>query len=142
VIADVLHLAAAGIWMGTLLVILVVSLPHVTAAGARDVIAAYSPWALTGAATLAATGVLASWLHLQELPNLWQSRYGLVLCLKLALVAAVVALGAYNWKRTTPQLASSSGLVKLGAAVRAELAIAAAVFAVTAVLVATALPGE
>lgn len=142
VAADIAHLAAAGAWMGTLLVIAIDTLPVRDGASAAAVIRAFSPLALTSAAILTATGLLASWLHVQELTFLWGSTYGRVLCLKLALVVAVVAVGAVNWRRLTPRILEPGGVGRLAAAARAELTIAAAVFAVTAVLVATALPGE
>ncbi|MCC6317267.1 MAG: CopD family protein [Gemmatimonadaceae bacterium] len=140
--ADVVHLVAAGLWIGTLFVIVVDRLPGSTPASAGVVIRAFSPWALTSAATLGATGVFASWLHVGTLPALWGSSYGRMVLLKLSLVAAVAVVGAINWRRLTPGLLRPDGVQRLAASARVELALAAAVFAATAVLVATPLPGE
>ncbi|HEX5631585.1 MAG TPA: CopD family protein, partial [Gemmatimonadales bacterium] len=142
VASDVLHLAAAGLWMGTLVVIVTVALPRSDGISADTMIRAFSPYALGGAATLAATGLFASWLHVRHPLLAWESTYGRVLLLKIALVAGVVAVGAVNWRRLTPQLTAPGGVARLARAARVELALAAAVFLVTAVLVATPLPGE
>ena len=142
VAADVVHLLAAGAWIGTLAVLVLVALPLSDGARAGVLVRAFSPWALGGAATLGATGLFASWLHVQRLPLLWGSVYGQRLLLKLALVAAVAALGALNWRRLTPRLGEPSGARRLAGAARIELAVAAGVLLVTAVLVATPLPNE
>lgn len=142
VAGDVLHLAAAGMWIGTLVVIVSVALPRSDGISADTLIRAFSPYALGGAATLAATGLFASWLHVRNPFLVWDSTYGRVLLLKIALVAGVAAVGAVNWRRLTPQLTSPGGVARLARAARGELALAAAVFLVTAVLVATPLPGE
>jgi putative copper export protein len=142
VAADIAHLLAAGVWVGTLALVLLVALPGASSATAIALVRGFSPWALAGAATLAATGVFASWLHLQELGFLWSSDYGRRLLLKVFLVATVAAIGAVNWKRMTPKLAQPDGTRRLARAARIELVVAVAVLAVTAVLVATPLPGE
>lgn len=142
VFADMLHLVAAGLWIGTLFVIMVALVPGRDGAGVARLITAFSPWALTSAATLGATGTFAAWLHVHELPFLWGSAYGRMVLLKVALVAVVAVFGAINWRRITPQLTQPGGVARLAASARTELMIAALVLAATAVLVATPLPGE
>ena len=44
-------------------------------------------------------GVITAWRHLKYLSALWTTPYGYALLLKLALVAAVFSLGAWNWRR-------------------------------------------
>lgn len=142
VLADALHLAASGVWIGTLAVLVVQVLPVARGSSARAAIAAFSPLALTSAAVLAATGSLASWLHVRHVPLLWGTTYGRVLLLKLALVLGVAGIGAVNWRRLTPRLTEPEGLARLARAARVEVTVAAAVLLVTAFLVATPLPGE
>jgi copper transport protein len=147
--ADAAHLLAAGAWLGTLCLIVVTVLRPANAANLAThaevvalMIRRFSPVALTAAATLAVTGVFASWLHVDEVASLWRTRYGQLLLLKMAALGAVVALGAWNWRRVTPQLATSAGVRMLRRSARLELAASIAVVAITAVLVATPLPGE
>jgi putative copper export protein len=142
VVADAVHLIAGGVWMGTLFVLVSVALPRADSAAAIAIVRRFSPCALTGAAVLGATGAFASWLHVRHLPLLWDSLYGRVLLLKLALVGVVVALGAINWKRMTPRLAEAEGTARLTASARREVAVALLVLLATAVLVATPLPNE
>lgn len=142
VVADALHLVAAGIWVGTLAVLAVVRLAAMSAPEATATVRAFSPWALGGAATLAVTGLFASWLHVATPANLVGTPYGRALLLKVGLVAGVAALGAWNWKRVTPQLPAPGGLERLRRSARAEVVVAVLVLLVTASLVATSLPGE
>lgn len=142
VVADILHLVAGGLWIGTLFVLMVALVPGRDGAGVARLITAFSPWALSSAATLGATGTFASWLHVQELPFLWGSGYGRMVLVKVALVVVVGVFGAINWRRITPQLTQPGGVARLAGSARTELIIAALVLAATAVLVATPLPGE
>ncbi len=142
VVAHMAHLLAAGTWIGTLAVLTIVWLPTAPAANARDWIARFSPWALTGAATLGATGLFLSWIHVGELQMVWGSGYGRTLLLKIALVVLIVLLGAINWKRLAPALMHPGGTDRLRASARREVALGALALLVTAFLVATSLPGE
>lgn len=149
VVADWLHVLGAGAWLGGLAVVVAVGVPTAmrldTATRDRavaDLVHAFSPTALAFASLVAATGVLASWLHLGHVAALWQSDYGRTLLLKLALVAAVVAAGAYNWRRVRPALGGGGVTGRLRRATATELAVAALVLAATAVLVATPPPEE
>jgi putative copper export protein len=142
VLADLLHLAAAGLWIGTLFVITRTIVPGGHPQTVTGAITRFSPWALTSAATLGATGTFAAWLHVAELRYLWGSGYGRMVLVKVALVATVGLIGAINWKRITPQCHTPAGVAKLRTSARAELFIAALVYLATAILVATPLPGE
>lgn len=142
---DTVHVLAAGAWLGTLGAVAFVALPIARHAGGETmtrVLARFSPVALASAGALAATGVFASWLHLETLAALWTSDYGLMLVRKLVLLAGVAAVGAYNWKVVTPRLAATGDLTALRRSTAIELTLALALVAVTAVLVATPLPAE
>ena len=52
-----------------------------------------------GSAAVVPFGVITVWRHLKYLSALWTTPYGYALLLKLALVAAVFSLGAWNWRR-------------------------------------------
>lgn len=146
VVADTVHVLAAGGWLGTLLIVLTVGLPvFARVASSRTaamaaVLRAFSPLALMFAAVLALTGVYAAWLHLPDLGSLWSSAYGRTLLLKLAALSLVAIAGAYNWRRAKPALERGGDMAPLTRSAGAELAVGAVVLAVTAVLVATPPP--
>ena len=138
--ADALHVSAAGTWLGTLFVFaLVVILPRHE--GALACVRAFSPVALISASTLAITGLWASYVHVGTWSAVLGSTYGRTLCVKLALVAGVAAVGAYNWRWATPKMVAGDQHAFRNSA-RAELLLGALVLLATAILVATPLPGE
>jgi putative copper export protein len=139
--ADVLHVVAGGLWVGTLAVLVVLGFTR--SETDLETVRAFSPLALGSAAVLALSGVIAAWSHLGMVSALWTTMYGRTLLIKLALVGCVLACGAYNWKRVTPRLAAGDpgGRPAFARAVAAELACGVLVFLATAILVATPLPG-
>lgn len=149
VTADALHIIGAGGWLGTLLVTVVAGLP-VTLRGepgtrgreAAGLINAFSPLALGCAGLLVATGLVAAWLHLGSLPELWRSSYGTVLLIKLGVILVLVAVAAANWRILRPALGTDGATRRIRGSAIAELGLATLVLAVTAVLVATPPPTE
>lgn len=138
------HEFAASLWLGTLLVVLVAGLPAILrsqlgserrGALVAELVARFSPLALSAATLLAITGVITAWRHLKFVAALWTTSYGYALDIKLLVVAIVIGLGAWNWKRMTPRLGSESAAFELRRSAKAELTFAAIVLAVTAVLV-------
>jgi len=145
------HMLAGGIWIGTLFVVLVAGFPAVLESRAgsdrRGVLAAqmvntFSPMALVAAGVLATFGVITAWQHLKRLEALWTTPYGFALITKLCVVAAVAALGAWNWRRQRPRLGTDQATMGLRRSAAAELIAAAVVLAVTAVLVSLPSPSE
>lgn len=142
---DALHVTAAGAWLGTLFVLLVAAFPAARLAApsvGADVLARFSPLALASGGIVAGTGLFAAWLHLETLSALWTTDYGLALVRKLVVLAGVAALGAYNWRVVTPRVRATGSLGALKRSALVELALAVALVVLTAVLVATPLPGE
>jgi putative copper export protein len=142
VAADVAHVVASGLWVGTLAVLAVTWFPRGTPAQVARVVPRFSGMALIGAAVLGATGVFAGWLHVRTVDLLFASSYGWLLLAKVAAVGVTAGIGAYNWKRVTPRLHEQAGVWRLRRSALAEVLVAALALALTAVLVATALPGE
>lgn len=142
---DALHVTAAGGWLGTLLLLAVAALP---AAGrdapgiGAELLSRFSLLALASGGIVAVTGLFASWLHLESLPALWTTSYGLALVRKLVILAGVAALGAYNWRVVTPRVRATGDVGALRRSALVELALAVVLVALTAVLVATPLPAE
>lgn len=142
---DALHVTAAGAWLGTLFVIVTAALPVVRRGVpglAPVLLARFSSLALASGGVVALTGLFAAWLHLESLPALWTTPYGLALVRKLVVLGGVAALGAYNWRVVTPRVRSTGDAGALQRSAVAELALAALLVALTAILVATPLPGE
>lgn len=144
-----LHVMAGGLWLGTLFVLVVAVFPVVLRGevpGGRGgtlvaaVIARFSRLALFSSALLAITGVITAWRHLKYVAALWTTPYGWALDVKLLLVATVVTLGAFNWKRVSPGLGTESGTRRLDRSSRAELTVAGLVLIVTAILISLPAP--
>lgn len=140
--ADGLHLLAGGAWLGQLAVLAATSLrrPAAPASLLLERLNAFSPVALASAAVVAATGTFSAWLHLHRVSDLWTSGYGRLLAIKLLLFAAVLAFGAWNWRRATPKLRATADSGMIARSIRGELMMAALVILVTAWFVASSPP--
>lgn len=141
--ADALHVWAAGGWVGGLGILL--ALDHWvrrqnTGPALATLVPLFSPVALASAGVLAATGLLASYRHLNGLGDLWATEYGRWLSVKILLVLGVMSLGALNWRRLTPGLGAAAGDRSLRRAAGVELLVAQAVLLATSILVRTS-PG-
>jgi putative copper export protein len=141
---NAVHVLAASTWIGTLLVLTIVGIHGVmrsATAGAQrallvsDLVNSFSPLALTAATILVITGVTTAWLHLKRISALWMTSYGIALLVKLVLVAMVVVLGAWNWKRVRPSLGAEGTEETIRRSATMELTIAGLVLIATAVLV-------
>ncbi|HEX8848820.1 MAG TPA: CopD family protein [Gemmatimonadaceae bacterium] len=139
-----IHMLAAGLWIGTLFVLVVVGLgllfryersPERRGRVAADMVNAFSPLALTMGGLVVLFGVITAWRHLNPLSSLWSTPYGWALIAKLVVVAVVFALGAWNWRRQRPALGSETAARSIQRSSRGELVAAGIVLVITAVLV-------
>ncbi len=148
VAGDAVHVVAGGAWLGTLAV-----MASVTAAARRAGtppggeklvvwIDRFSPLALVSAALIGASGVFAAWLHLDPVSSLWMTPYGQRLLVKVGILGVVLALGAWNWRRSRARISLRGDPARLPASVAFELLAGAAILVITAVLVTTPLPGQ
>ena len=141
--ADGLHVLAASSWLGTLAIVLFAGVAVASTRRAlsgefvRDMINAFSPLALVSAGLATTTGVFAAWLHVGTIPNLWGTRYGLILMTKLVILGVVTITGFYNWRFVKPRLGTPQATMHLRRSARVEVAVAIIVLLVTAVLVAS-----
>jgi copper transport protein len=149
VLFDGAHVLAAGMWLGTLLVMLVIGVPVAlrAASGGRTeslatMVNAFSPLALASAGVLVFSGIVAARVHVASWAAFTATAYGRTLLIKLAVVALLVLVGMFNWRRVRPALASSDERAseRLRHSATFELVLAALVLAVTAVLVALPTP--
>lgn len=147
IVANVVHTLAAAGWLGNLLLVFAIGLPLAWRLNrddrwtvVRDVVNAFSPAALAFGAVAALTGIFMAWTHVGSVASLTGTDYGNVLLLKVGLISLTAVTGAYNWLRVRPALGDHTGARRLRRTAGAELAIAALVLAVTAVLVALPVP--
>jgi copper transport protein len=141
IVADFLHVLGGASWLGNLLSVMLIGVPialTLDGLGRWEAVAllvnAFSPVALASAAIVGASGVVASWVHLEHLAALWQTPYGQVLLLKLALVAITLIIGAYNFRRVQPQLVGQAGAARLQRSAAIELSVGLLILLVTGFL--------
>jgi putative copper export protein len=139
-----MHELAAGLWIGSLFIMLVVGLSLVlrseTPADRRgpiaaDMVNAFSPMALVCGLLVVVFGVITALKHLNPLSSLWTTPYGWALIAKLVVVAVVFGLGAWNWRRGRPALGSEAGAYGLRRSATGEVVAAGVVLLITAILV-------
>jgi putative copper export protein len=146
VAADGVHGLTAGTWIGSLTVIL--SAGRAGADTTNDLgiftaqIRSFSPMALTSGITLVTLGALLAWTHVQSFANLFGTLYGRLLLAKIALAGAVLAAGAWNWRRGLPSSDQPAGASALRGQAAGEVFLAVGVLLLTAVLVNSPKPGE
>jgi copper resistance protein D len=140
------HLLAAAFWVGALWPLRLLArsddAERVAAAAAR-----FGNAALAVVSLLVLAGITALGTLLGSASELWRSGYGRTACVKLALVACLLALAAYNKLRLTPRLAAAGRAPGARAAARAlrrsiaaEMALAGAIFLATATLTTLSAP--
>ena len=139
-----LHVLFAALWIGTLFVLVVAGISAVLrdeparerrGAIVADMVNRFSPLALLSAGMVAVFGVITAWRHLHRLSALWTTPYGYALLAKLAVVAVVVTLGAWNWRRQRPRLGSDDAAHGIRRSATSELVAAGVVLLITGVLV-------
>jgi putative copper resistance protein D len=145
--ADILHLLAAAVWMGSLLgLLLLVTRPSSRVdAGHLDLswraLHGFSRTGTAAVAVIVVTGLVNGWLIIgpDGAAGLSTTRYGQLLLAKLGAFAAMVALASLTRFRLTPALhavAASGGTPRELAALRISLAIEAALGTLILALVA------
>lgn len=144
IVADWLHVLAASSWLGTLAVLPVAGLSAANGRGREDrgpfvrvMVNCFSPVALASAGLAMVTGVFAAWIHVGTFSNLWGSRYGITLLVKLAVLGIVALTGFYNWRVVQPRLGTDDATGRLRQSATVEVGVAVVVLLITAVLVAS-----
>lgn len=134
--SDLLHVLAGSVWFGGLLGLLLTlrSAGVETPAAARTV-ARFSDAAAWLVLTLAASGTVLAWVILPEPAALGTTGYGLVLLAKVATVACVLAVAAWNRFRLVPLVAAGGSRSLLRRTVGVEATALLLVLSLTGVLV-------
>jgi copper transport protein len=114
---DVVHLAAASVWLGGLIG-LVVFWASVGAEGRVAALALvvprFSAVAFVSVLVLIGAGIGQSLLELPTFGSLWQTSYGQALVVKIVLLGAALLLAALNLARTKPRLQAAGIQPSLG----------------------------
>ncbi len=143
--SDLVHLIAAGVWLGALAPLIVLLRAAATPAGADGrphavlVVRRFSQLALAAMLILIATGLWNTWMQVGDLPSLIGTRYGWLLLAKLALLGPILAIAAAN-RRLVPALSGEAATVgrpamaRLARFVSFECLLALAIVAVVAAL--------
>ena len=165
IVATVGHLTAMSVWVGGLVVLAAVVLPTTGAAVAVDVTRRFSALAFVAVAVIVASGLVQSWRQVGSLDALTTTTYGRILLVKTGIVVVLIGVAAVSrrvlqrrlldWHPApVPRAVGAAVDVdqppapsaddddsvrrKLRRSVGAEVVLAAAVLAVTSLLVATA----
>jgi putative copper export protein len=129
------HVLGAGVWLGTVAAVLTAHL--LDPSDVRELLLRrLSPIAFSGAATLVAAGLVASWTYVGSVANLWTTPYGRWLAVKGTLFCGVIACGFLNWRRFSAGAGNGSVPVRQAEPVGAatiEVLLAAAIVIVTAI---------
>jgi copper transport protein len=146
---DMLHVAAAGVWVGGLLLVLFAGIPAMKRltdgnadAATSALVNSFHPLALFCAPLVIAAGVGSSWLRLGGFGAILGTSYGRTLLWKIALAGLVVALGAHNAYRARRRLGTPEGTRRFRFSGLGEIIVSALVLAVTTVLVVTPVPTD
>jgi len=135
------HLMGVAFWMGALAPLSLVAREGTAAriAAAAERFSALAVFAVAGLIVVAAPLL---WLMLGDVAELWRSTYGRSIALKLAFVAGLLSLAAFNKLRLTPRLRTGdAGAVRsLRASIRLEMWLGVMILAVTATLTTVAGP--
>ena len=137
VVADALHLLAAGAWIGGLLPLAMLLAPAHGgtepgwAAAAPIAVGRFSLLGMACVAALLATGVINTWYEVGSVADLIETPYGRLVLVKIGLFAAMVGIATINRFRLTPRLSASASVRRLQRNCLAETLLGfAALFAV------------
>lgn len=126
-----LHGVGVAFWIGALVPL--AALVSRQGAVALPVVERFSRLAAPVVGILALTGLALAVIQLQSFAALIETRYGLILVTKLALVLVLLALAALNRFRLTPRLAGSPTAAKaLRRSILVESVLALGIFALVA----------
>jgi copper resistance protein D len=135
------HVLAVAFWVGALG-------PLAIVARRRDprelgaVAARFGRIAIAVVAALLAAGAAVLWILLGRFSELWTSAYGCLASVKIALVACLLALAAWNKLRLVPRIAAGDPVAvrRLRRSIRAEMLVAGLILLATAALTTLAGP--
>jgi copper transport protein len=136
-VADWIHLSAALLWVGGLVVLAVCVWPLARELR-RDAFLRFSRLATLLIAALLGAGIYLSFIRLPSVSDLWTEDYGRVLLVKIALVSVALMWGAFHHFVGRPALVrddASGWSARLGRTLVGESSVAMGILLIAAVLV-------
>jgi copper transport protein len=110
-LADLAHVAAAAVWFGGLVAVIVAvgrRRRDDEPLGAAEAVASFSGWAAITAGALVAAGLVLTWIEVGSIEALTTTLYGRLLLVKVALVAVVLLAAGWNRFRLVPRVAAAA----------------------------------
>lgn len=134
--ADLLHVAAAAVWAGGIVGLLIVLSARPRARDAARIVARFSSVAAWTIALLVVAAAVLYWRISGSFEGLWQTGYGRLVLVKMIVTVLVVGLGAWNRRRLVGSVERSSDARRtLHRILTLEASALAVVVAITGVLV-------
>ncbi len=139
--ADMLHLLSVGVWIGGLVIVLAVVIPHTDDEDMPRVVGEFSNMALLSVIVIIVTGTFQALVEVGTFGALFGTTYGLLVVAKIVglLIIVVIAYGSRSWVNNRVAAQTEDVPVPTRAKLRnriiAEVVVAAAVIGVAAVLV-------
>ncbi len=133
-LADWVHLLAALLWVGGL-VLLAVCVWPLAPSERRDAFLRFSRLAIVLVGVIVVAGTYLGIVRLPELSDLWTTSYGQTLLLKIAIVCAALAWGGFHHLFVRPRLLRGDAPGGLRRSLLGESSVAIAVLLVAAILV-------
>ncbi len=144
--ADAVHLAAAAIWVGGLIPLLILLRPGLplTPLERYGIVRRFATLAAWSVALLVLTGLVNTWFMTNSFRDLIGTDYGDLLLIKVALFLLMLGFAALNRFRLTPRLAAAGAGASqaLWWSIAAELTLGLLVIGVVGVLGQTEPPGH
>ena len=146
---NLVHVVAMSLWTGGLLALLAVVPAATRRLGPPDrsrLLAAnlmrFSTLALAAVIAILVTGLVQAYVYVRSVDNLVHTAFGRAVLIKFVLLLGLIALGAFNRRRSVPRLRAIAAEgqptgrtgVLLRRALRAEVALIVVVLGVTAAL--------
>jgi copper transport protein len=138
--ADIIHTAAAAVWLGGLAVLAFVVIPQVPMATAISAYRQFGSFAQTAVIALVATGIVQTLRLHTSLISLFTETHGRILLLKIVVVVAMLKIADINRKRLLRRLdpdapSTEQRITLLWRASITEAATGGIILAITAALV-------
>ena len=137
---NVIHMAAGGLWAaGSFMLASTLWRRHRRGVplDARLLATRFSVVAAWSLVAVAVSGVVLAWTIIGSIGGFWQTDFGRLLLVKVAFVAGVAAMGAYNHRVLVPALVADaeSDAVRFRRAITVEAALFSVILLVTSFLV-------
>ncbi|WP_293781203.1 copper resistance protein CopC [uncultured Aeromicrobium sp.] len=141
--ADLLHVAAAAIWIGGVIGLVIALRARPRARDAADTVGRFSSLAAWALLLLGLTATVLYWRIAGSIEGLWESTYGRLVLAKLAATLVVAAIGGWNRRTLVPRVGRSKDAAgTLRRTLVAEAALLTVVVGLTSALVAAAPPAS